>query len=123
VGSAGVPATAFAEDESSYGWRVAGGLSYRCSMKLLVRVDRRGDVSSFRYATEGRRIDEIRLHNPWEAPWIRDALVQYEHPREASFFVVEAPSEESVREDVHLTSRNLQDPEDAPGFVVLATAH
>jgi hypothetical protein len=92
-------------------------------MKLLVRVDRRGDVSSFRDATEGRRIDEIRLHNPWEAPWIRDALVQYEHPREATFFVVEAPSEESVREDVHLTSRNLKDSEDAPGFVVLATAH
>ena len=121
--AAGIPASAFAENESSYGWRAAGGLSYRCSMKLLVRVDRRGDVSSFRDATEGRRIDEIRLHNPWEAPWIRDALVQYEHPREATFFVVEAPSEESVREDVHLTSRDLQDPEDAPGFVVLATAN
>jgi hypothetical protein len=37
--------------------------------------------------------------------------------------VVEAPSEESVREDVHLTSRNLKDSEDAPGFVVLATAN
>jgi hypothetical protein len=91
-------------------------------MKLLVRVDRRGDVGSFRYATEGRRIDEIRLHNPWEAPWIRDALVQFEHPREATFFVVEAPSEESVREDVHVTNRSLQDPQDAPGFIVLATS-
>jgi hypothetical protein len=92
-------------------------------MKLLVRIDRRGDVGSFRFATEGRRVDEIRLHNPWEAPWIRDALVQFEHPREATFFVVEAPSEDSVREDVHLTSRDLPDPEDEPGFVVLATAN
>ena len=66
-------------------------------MKLLVRIDRSGDVGSFRHATEGRRIDEIRLHNPWEAPWIRDALVQYDHPREATFFVVEAPSEASDR--------------------------
>ena len=92
-------------------------------MKLLVRIDRSGDVGSFRQATEGRRIDEIRLHNPWEAPWIRDALVQYEHPREATFFVVEAPSEASVRQDVELTSRNLRFPDDEPGFIVLATAN
>jgi hypothetical protein len=90
-------------------------------MKLLVRIDRRSDIGPFRRATEGRRIDEIRLHNPFEARWVRDALVRFDHPREATFVVVEAPSEAAVREDVRLTNRNVHFPDGEPGFIVLAT--
>jgi hypothetical protein len=60
-------------------------------MRLLVRIDHTGDVTPFCRATEGRRIDEIQLHNPWQAAWIRDALVTFAHPDGATFFVVEAP--------------------------------
>lgn len=90
-------------------------------MRLLVRIDHTGDVTPFCRATEGRRIDEVRLHDPWQAAWVRDALVTFGHPDGATFFVVEAPGEASLRRDVQSANRYLHFPDGEPGFVVLAT--
>jgi hypothetical protein len=90
-------------------------------MRLLVRIDHTGDVTPFCRATQGRRIDEVQLHNPWQAAWIRDALVTFAHPDGATFFVVEAPGEASLRRDVESANRYLHFPDGEPRFVVLAT--
>jgi hypothetical protein len=90
-------------------------------MRLLVRIDHTGDVTPFCRATEGRRIDEIQLHDPWQAAWIRDALVTFDQPDGATFFVVEAPGEASLRRDVQSANRYLHFLDGEPRFVVLAT--
>lgn len=92
-------------------------------MQLLVRIDRIGDVDPFFRATEGRPISEIQLHNPYQAPWIRDALATFGYPDTSTFLLVEAPSEASLRRDVESANRYLHFPDGEPQFVVIATGY
>lgn len=91
-------------------------------MQLLLRIDRVEHVDPFLRATEGRPLSVIQLHNPWQAAWIRDALATFGYPDTATFVLVVAPSEASLRRDVESATRYMHFPDGEPDFVVLATA-